>query len=73
MDVIPPISIKYRWTPDTIPVIIPTQGPNNIPPETTAIILTFTSDPSTLIPEYVPKMANKQNTSVMTTRSVGEC
>ncbi|MNP43953.1 hypothetical protein D3C76_1377980 [compost metagenome] len=62
--VTPSISIKYRCTPETIPVIIPTGAPNKIPPDNTAMIRTFTSEPSTLMPVYVPKMAKAQNNKV---------
>ncbi|SAJ28042.1 Uncharacterised protein [Enterobacter cloacae] len=70
--VTPPISIRYRWVPAMMPVIIPTQGPKRIPPDMTAMMRTFTSEPSTGTPDQVLNRANIEKINVTASSSFGE-
>ncbi|GAB8033293.1 hypothetical protein OkiPb00207_40900 [Escherichia coli] len=51
---------------------MPTHGPNRIPPDITAIIRTFTSEPSTGTPDQVLNRANSEKMAVTASNSFGE-
>ncbi|MNN85510.1 hypothetical protein D3C81_2028080 [compost metagenome] len=53
------------------PVIAPTQGPNRIPPDITAITRTLTSEPSTCTPDQVLNSANREKMAVTASSSFG--
>src|SRR5471030_3121829 len=50
---------------------MPTHGPNRMPPDIIAMVRTLISEPSTLIPESVPKMANREKIVVTAASSSG--
>lgn len=64
---------SYRAIPAITPVMMPTHGPNRIPPDITAIIRTFTSEPSTGTPDQVLNRANSEKMAVTASNSFGEC